>query len=234
VYDRTSGLDVGALVTHHEIETNKDVLSLYPVLAEGVKTIGSLQVRSRGTVGGNICTAAPSADAVGPLLVLDAVCEIQGLSGRRTVPMAAFFTGPKMTVLQDDEILTGIHIPCVPETYGSSYYKYGRRNAMEIALQTITAYVEVGSDGKTCSRIRVALGTSAPTPIRASMTEQYYLGKDLSDEAVIAGGGDVVLKEATPRSSWRSSAGFRRDLLLRLVPRTVKRAYENIFEKGVR
>ncbi|MGM0432313.1 MAG: FAD binding domain-containing protein [Spirochaetota bacterium] len=225
------GMDIGALVTHHEIETNPDVLAYYPVLADGVKTIGSLQVRNRGTIGGNIGTAAPSADAVGPLLVLDAVCVVEGLSGSRTVPLKEFFTGPKRTVLGEDEILTRIQLPPVPKKYGAAYFKYGRRNAMEIALQTITAYVETEDDGKTCSTVRIALGTSAPTPIRATKTEEYYLGKDLSDPEVIKKGGEVVLEEAKPRSSWRSSAEFRRDLLIRLVPRTVKNAYVRLQAK---
>ena len=227
-WEPEKGLTLGALTTHHEI-ANKDIIKKkYPVLAEGVMTIGSYQVRNRGTIGGNICTAAPSADGIGPLLVLDALCEIAGSEGIRQVPLENFFTGPKKTVLKHDELLTRIFLPPVSDNYGGAYFKYGRRNAMEIALQAVSVYLEVEGDGKTCSAVRIALATSAPTPIRARETEKYLLGVDLTDDEKLARAGEIVLTEANPRSSWRASAEFRKDLLLKLVPRTVKTAYGRI------
>ncbi len=226
--DEKTGLDIGSMVTHHEVETSDVVLKHYPVLFEGVNTIGSLQIRNRGTLGGNICTAAPSADGIGPLLVLNAICVVQGLKGMRTIPLEDFFSGPKQTVLKKDDVLVRILVPPVTGENGSAYYKYGRRKAMEIALMGITVYVEVNADGKSCSDARLALATSAPIPIRAKMTEAYLKGKDLSDPVVLKAAGKLVLEEAKPRSSWRSSAEFRRNLLRNLVPKIIHRAYRNV------
>ena len=226
--DEKTGLDIGAMVTLHESETCDIILKHYPVLFEGVNTIGSLQIRNRGTLGGNICTAAPSADGIGPLLVLNASCGVQGLKGKRTIPLEGFFPGPLQTVLKKDEVLVRILVPPVTGKNGSAYYKYGRRKAMEIALMGITAYVEVGADGKSCSDARIALATSAPTPVRAKKTEAYLKGKDLSDPDVLKAAGKLVLEEAKPRSSWRSSAEFRQNLLQNLVPKIIQRAYESL------
>lgn len=225
VWSEKTGLSIGAAVTHHEIERHPDILKHYGVLVEGVRTIGSLQVRNRGTIGGNICTAAPSADGVGPMLVLEASCVVQGVSGKRTIPLVDFFAGPKQTILKEDEVLVRVTMPPTVSSYGGSYFKYGRRNAMEIALLGISVYLEVAKDGKTCTAMRIALGTSAPTPIRARNTEAYYIGKDLTDKDMVEKGGAVILEDASPRSSWRADGDFRRTLLQLLVPRTVREAY---------
>lgn len=224
-WSEREGLSLGAAVTHHEIERHPLICERYDVLVQGVRTIGSLQVRNRGTIGGNICTAAPSADGVGPLLVLDASCVIHGLAGERTVALKDFFTGPKTTVLGEDEVLVRVTVPTPPQNYGGAYFKYGRRNAMEIALLGVSVYLEVAEDGKTCSAMRIALGTSAPTPIRAPKTEAYYIGKDLGDKQAVEGASQIILEDASPRNSWRADGEFRRSLLKLLVPRTVRTAY---------
>ncbi len=221
-------ISMGSMVTHHEIWASPVMKKNYFILTEGVFTIGSHQVRNRGTIGGNICTAAPSADGIGPLLVLNARAVVKGSSGERVIPLEKFFTGPKKTVLEGDEVLARIMIPPVSERSGGAYFKYGRRNAMEIALQAISVFLQVEEDGKTCSDVRIALGTSAPTPIRAYGTEEYLKGKDLTNDTLIAETGRVILNEARPRSSWRSSAEFRKDLLVKLVPRTIRKAYSRI------
>jgi CO/xanthine dehydrogenase FAD-binding subunit len=230
-WSEKEGLSLGAAVTHHEIERHPVIRERYNVLVQGVQTIGSLQVRNRGTIGGNICTAAPSADAVGPLLVLDASCVIHGLSGQRTVALKDFFTGPKTTVLKEDEILAKVTIPTHPVSFGGAYFKYGRRNAMEIALLGVSVYLEVAEDGKTCTVMRIALGTSAPTPIRATKTEAYFIGKDLTDKQSVEAASEIILEDASPRNSWRADGEFRRSLLKLLVPRTVRTAYGSLTQE---
>ncbi|MCK4516594.1 MAG: FAD binding domain-containing protein [Spirochaetaceae bacterium] len=227
-FDPVAGLSIGSMVTLHEMETHPVIKEKYTVLSQAVNTIGSLQTRNLATIGGNICTAAPSADGIPPLLVLNAKCVVQGLDGTRTVPIGEFFVGPKRSVLKADEILVRIEVPPTPAAYGGSYFKYGRRNAMEIALQGICVYVETENDGKTCKEARIALATSAPTPIRTPKTEAFLKGKDLTDDAVLARTGVLIQEEARPRSSWRSSEEFRRDLLEKLVPRTVRAAYAQL------
>ena len=230
-FDPAEGLAIGSMVTLHEMETHPVIREKYAVLFQAVNTIGSLQTRNLATIGGNICTAAPSADGIPPLLVLNARCVVQGLDGTRTVPIDEFFVGPKRSALKADEILVRVVVPPTPKAYGGSYFKYGRRNAMEIALQGICVYVETESNGKTCKEARIALATSAPTPIRTPKTEAFLKGKDLTDDEVLAQTGVLIQEEANPRSSWRSSEEFRRDLLEKLVPRTIRAAYAQLGEE---
>lgn len=224
------GFNIGALTSLHEVEMHPQIQKKYHAVFEGINTIGSYQIRNRATMGGNICTAAPSADGIGPLLVYNTQCCIQGLDGTRIVPLEEFFIGPMKTVLGEDEILTQIIIPPAPADSVSAYRKFGRRKAMEIALQAVSVYLQVEESTTICKECRIALATSAPTPIRARNAEAFILGKNLSDEKVMKELGQVVLTDANPRSSWRSSAEFRKHLLSILVPRTVTKALQKINE----
>lgn len=218
-----NGLDMGALTLHHDMEISETVRRKYQALAEGCSQVGSLQIRHRGTIGGNICNAAPSADSAGPLLVFDAQCVIEGLRGRRVIPLTEFFTGPKRTALADDELLARIILPETAPRSGSAYIKYTRRNAMDLALFGVSCYVEL--DGDVIRAARISLTTSAPTPMRAIRAEEVLTGNVPSEELFIKA-GECAAEEAKPRSSWRSSAEFRKALATELTPRAIRTAVE--------
>ena len=201
---------IGALTPHRYFEESDECWRVFTALAEGCSQIGSVQIRQRGTIGGNICNAVPSADSVGPLLVYDTDCVIASANGEREVPLAEFFTGPKQTVLKDDELLKGVKVYLPAEHSGSRYIKYTRRKAMDLAL--CGASVLVTFDNDRITKARAALTTSAPTAIRAAAAEEYLLDKaaqDIDYEAF----GRLCVESASPRTSWRSSAGFRQAVI---------------------
>ena len=204
------GLDLGALTSHRRIEAWDLIRRRYYALFQGCSQVGSVQIRYRGTLGGNIMNGAPSADSIGPLLVHDAAVVTAGPEGERTVPLEQFYVGFKKFDLRPDELLKRILVPDPPENAGSAYYKYMRRNAMDLALMGVSAYVEL--EGDVLRHVRIALTTAAPTPMRSHAAEAVLEGQPLSD-AVIVRAAEAVAAEGKPRSSWRSSAEFRVRLL---------------------
>jgi CO/xanthine dehydrogenase FAD-binding subunit len=221
-YTPKSGLDIGALTTHRTLERTPLIKEAYAALYDGTSQVGSVQTRTRGTIGGNICNAVPSGDTLGPLLALDARLVVQGLNGRREIPFGEFFLGAKKTALREGEILVRILVPPPAKNSGSAYTKFTRRKAMDLALLGVAVNL-VSGDGKTCDDIRIALSTAAPTVIPAREAERFLIGKELTKEA-LAEAGEIASAEAKPRSSWRSSESYRRELLKALVPQTVEKA----------
>ena len=128
------GLDLGALTSHRRIEAWDLIRRRYYALFQGCSQVGSVQIRYRGTLGGNIMNGAPSADSIGPLLVHDTAVVTAGPEGERTVPLEQFYVGFKKFDLRPDELLKRILVPDPPDNAGSAYYKYMRRNAMDLAL----------------------------------------------------------------------------------------------------
>ena len=173
------------------------------------------------TIGGNICNGAPSADSIGPMLVHDARVVVAGPSGEREVPLKDFYLGLKKLDMGPDELLKRIRIPAPPAHSGSFYIKDTRRNAMDLALLGVSAYVEL--EGDVMKTVRIALTTAAPTPIRAEKTEALLTGKTAVPE-LLAEAGKTVLQESHPRSSWRSSAEFRLALLEELTVQALEQA----------
>ena len=193
----------------------------YRAMFEGCSRVGSVQIRTRGTLGGNICNGAPSADSIGPMLVHDARVVAAGPAGEREAPLHDFYLGLKKLDLRPDELLARIRIPAPPAHSGSFYIKYTRRDAMDLALLGVSAYVELTGD--TLKTVRIALTTAAPTPIRAFETERILTGRPAVEGTFLAA-GKAVLKESHPRSSWRSSAEFRLALLEELTAQALRQA----------
>jgi CO/xanthine dehydrogenase FAD-binding subunit len=216
------GFVIGALTNHFRISRDPILVKRYTALAEAAEKVGSLQIRHRGTIGGNICNAVPSGDTLGPLLAFDAVCSVIGQNGERCLPIEAFFTGPGCTALETDEILKEIILPPCGGGAGSAYIKFTRRNAMDLALLGASAVLRFGADA--CfDHVRISLTTAGPTPMRAKETEAYLIGKK-PDNSVIAEAGRIASLEAKPRGSWRSPEEYRRDILRTIVPEVIKKA----------
>lgn len=220
-------LEVGALTTHHFLDRSPVIREHFAALCEGASQVGSVQIRHRGTVGGNMCNAVPSADTLGPLLVLDAVAVIAGPDGRREVPAEKFFLGPKRTVLEKGELLEKIILP--DKGKGSAYIKFTRRNAMDLALLGASASMYIDGDGL-CRDVRISLTTCAPVPMRAREAEVVLEGKAPDEENLLAA-GVAASKEARPRSSWRCTEQYRRDVLKTIVPRVLRIAADRA-QKG--
>jgi carbon-monoxide dehydrogenase medium subunit len=223
---KNSGYHIGALTTHRMLELSPLVKSELSALNDAAASVGSVQIRNVGTIGGNICTAAPSADTAGPLLVLDAAVVLEGPEGRRTVPIADFFTGTYKTVRKKEEVLIEFHIPEEMGGFGSAYWKHSRRKAMELPLLGVSVALKL-TEGKKISDARVALTVAAPTPVRAYKAEDFLRGKPLSDEVLKAAGKIAASKECcSPRDSLRCEAWYREEIIEVFVPRMAKLAAE--------
>jgi CO/xanthine dehydrogenase FAD-binding subunit len=215
-------LILGALTLHRTVEDEPLFKKQYTALYEGCSQVGSVQIRYRGTLGGNICNAVPSADSVGPLLVFGTNCVISSGTSERTVPLEEFFLAPKKTVLSENEILKELILPKPKPKTGSCYIKYTRRRAMDLALCGYSILISL-DDNDVITEARVALTTCAPTPTRAKNTEAFLLGKT-AGELDIDELGRISVSDAKPRSSWRSSAEFRLALIEELSGRAFRTA----------
>ncbi len=215
-FDAYDGLHIGALVTAREVEVSPVVLEKYFSLAQSVRELGSIQVRNRATIVGNVCRASPSADTLPPLIADGAEITIHGASGHRTLPLEEFFTGPGKTVLQHDELVTAIRVPAPAPRTGKVYFKHGRRKAMELA--TVGVAVTLSQD-----EIRIVLGAVASTPIRAKKAEALLRGKSL-DAKLISEAARAAAEESRPISNVRASAHYRREMVAVLTRRALLQA----------
>lgn len=228
-YVAGEGLTIGALTTHHFLDRSPIIRQYYPALYEGASQVGSVQIRHRGTIGGNICNAVPSGDTLGPLLALNASVVLADANGQRTMPLEEFFLGPKKTALRPGELLVKILLPDSGRSR-SAYIKFTRRGAMDLALLGASAALEL-DDGGICKNVRISLTTCAPVPMRAKQAEAVLEGK-MPTEELIAQAGLAASAEAAPRTSWRGTEEYRRDVLEEIVPRVIRTAMERA-EKGV-
>ena len=215
------GLSVGATTTLHEIETSKLVRQVCPVLSDAVGLIGSLQVRNRGTLGGNLSNGSPAADSAPALLVLDAQLELASASGTRMVPVETFFAGPGKSVLEHGEILKRVRIPQPTPGTQSVYLKFGPRKAMDIAVVSIAVSLRWDSKG-CCSDARIALGAVAPTPLRVKKAEAALIGK--LDEEQIQAAVALAAAETSPVDDIRGGRVYRAHLVKVLAARAIKEA----------
>jgi len=215
-YDEHEGLEIGATVTLNEISNSKVVQTHFPILVKACKTVGSYQVRNRGTLVGNICNASPAADTAPPLLVLEAKVNIIGSTREKTVPITQFFTGVKKNILKKGEIVTSITIPPIKEKWVGVYLKQGRKK--EVDLATVGVAVVCIRD-----EVRIALGAVAPVPVRAFKTEELLKGKTI-DESLLEKAGKSALTEVSPISDVRSSQEYREEIIKVLVRRAILQA----------
>jgi len=224
---KNGGYHIGALTTHRMIEQSQLVMEELPALHDGASEVGSVQIRNVATLGGNICNAAPSADTSGPLLALDATVVLEGPEGRRTVPVMDFFTGTYMTVRKPEEVLIEFEISEDMGNFGSAYWKHSRRKAMELPLLGVAVALKLSEDKKEILDAKIALTVAAPTPVRATLAEDFLKGKPMTDEIFKEAGRIASSPDCcTPRTSLRCEAWYREDMIRVLVPRMAAKAAE--------
>lgn len=226
-------LRIGAGVTYTRII--HELADRLPGLAMASRTVGSPQIRNRGTVGGNLGSASPAGDAHPPLLATDALVEVGSVRGTRRMPIADFFTGPKRHALAPDELIAGFLVP--PAGGPQQFAKIGTRNAMVIAVASfgLALHPEHGTVG-------AALGSAAPTPLFAGEAAAFA-GAELRDTGLWASRaalptvvaerfGELVAMAASPIDDVRGSAAYRRHALAVLAKRTLIWAWDDYRRGG--
>lgn len=214
------GLWVGAGATHAQVMASAAVRERAPLLAAACSTVGSPQIRNRGTIGGNVVTASPAGDTIPALMCLDAVVHIDGAGGARAVPVERFFTGPGKAVLAAGEVVTGFMLPAGAGAGGTAdsasasrrwaYRKLGQRKALSISIAGVAVALSLA--GKAIVRARVALGSVAPTVRRATELERALIGPVPAD-ARLKELAALARKSASPISDIRGSAAYRLDMV---------------------
>lgn len=186
---------IGALTTYSELIASAAVRRRAPMLAAAAREIGSVQIQNRGTIGGNIANASPAGDSLPVLAALDAVVVLRCADGERRVPLTAFYTGYRQSVMRGDELVASIELPRVE---GRQWFrKVGTRAAQAISKVALAAV--------RAERPRVALGSVAPTVVRAYRTEAA-----LADGASIEDARAILMTEISPIDDLRSTAEYRR------------------------
>jgi carbon-monoxide dehydrogenase medium subunit len=217
------GLRIGSLVTHTEIMRSPIIREQLPALVDAAHTIGAVQTRNLGTLGGNLVTAVPSMDSGPTLVALDAIVTIAGPEGKRQLPITQFWTAPRRTVLKTGELLVEVIIPKENVGKPTHFLKFGLRKGQALALVNVAAAFWV--DGNTFKAPRIGLGAVAPTVITAPSAESFLAGKPITPENM-AEGGKLAVNDAKPINDFRASAGYRRDLIAVLTRRALEGAFE--------
>jgi CO/xanthine dehydrogenase FAD-binding subunit len=220
-------LRIGAGVTYTRIIA--ELGNRLPGLAMASRTVGSPQIRNRGTVGGNLGTASPAGDALPPLYASDAEVELASSGGTRRVPVTVFITGPKRNILEPNELIAAFHIP---EAEGPQQYsKIGPRNAMVIAVCAFGLALHPEQ-----RKVGTCVGSAAPTPVRAAEAEDFIEGvleeQGLWDsrgeigEPALVRFGEMVEAVTRPISDVRGTAAYRTHAVGVLARRTLKWAWD--------
>jgi len=222
-------LVIGSATPLGAIEHSADVRRTFPGIAEAASFVGSPQVRSRATVGGNLCNAAPSADTAPILIACGSTAVITDGRADRTVLLEDFFTGPGQTVLRPGELLKAVVVPPVPETGFAKYFK-SFRSAMDCCTVGVAVYTDFAPGSAVVRDLRLALGAVAPTPIRARAAEAMLVGQEL-DEALADRASLEAVGAALPISDLRASAAYRK-VLVEVLSRRALTAARAWAERG--
>ena len=214
-------LSVGPMMTIAEIAESAIVRANFPALHIAAGKLGSQQIRNRATIGGNVCTARPAGDTIGPLIAYGAMAKIGNGTSERSESFETLYKGPGQTSIRAEEVLTAVTISKPARGSHGSYIKYTIRNAMEIALVSATAVLEMQRG--VCRSARVVVGAVAPTFVRCPATEEFLVGKKITEETA-AEAGRLVVEVCSPITDVRASADYRRRLVQILVKRSLLEA----------
>lgn len=219
-------IEIGPLVTHSRLINEPLIKNNFPVLAEAACTIGSTQIRNRGTIGGNIVNASPAADLLPPLIALRAEVELTSGKGKRVSSLEEFLAGPYKTKIQANELLTKIKIPLLGDNYYTNFQKIGRRKALSIARLSLALVTKIDREG-IFRDTRVAPGSATPYPQSLPETEKAINGKSVLNvdlEEI----GKITSKEMVSITGERWSTPYKKPTIAVLL----KRALEKIIKEA--
>ena len=213
---------IGAMTTHRDIARNAVIREVAPFLADACLSVGSPQIRTRGTIGGNIVNASPAADSLPPLTALSAQLRLISRRGSRDVAICDFFKGPYKTAIEPDEILKEVYFSAPPPSCCCAFIKLGRRESLAVARLSIAVLLDVDESGK-ISRAAIAPGACLPMPARITRAEEAVTGK-IPDEGVVDAASQEVGKEMVRVSGVRWSTEYKKPVACSLTKRAMWKA----------
>ena len=207
------GIEIGSGTKLSTVASDERLATFFPAIGQGALNVGTPQIRNLGTIGGNICNASPCADTAPGLLVSSALVVASNGDRERTIPIGEFWSGPGRNNLEKGEMVTAFLLPKPDRERRQGFMKLGPRRAADIAIVNMAMSLFV-RDG-VCTDVRIALGSVAPTPIRASSAEKMMesVAVDKLDFAAIA---EATADDARPISDVRGTAWYRREALCAL------------------
>ena len=220
ITETSDSVVIGSLTTHAEVQRSQGIRMYAPLLSVAVSSIGSPQIRNRGTIGGNIINAAACADTVPPLIALGAEVKLKSSTAERVVPLSEFFIRPYVTAVRQDEILVEIQFPKLPANARSAFVKLGRRNALAIARLSVAAVV-IKDDSGVVQEARIVPGAAFPKWQRVTDAENVLLGKVLSKE-LSAEAGKKVSEAMISITGRRWSTEYKEPVIAVLVRRALE------------
>lgn len=226
IKDDNGEITIGALVTHEELLNNQLFEKNIPFINQAASAVGSPQIRRRGTIGGNICNAAPCADSVPALAALDAEVKLISQSEERKLSLAEFIDGPYKTVLKPDEIMTSIKFIMPESGIGTSFMKVGRRKALAISRMSVAVMVRKDNAGKV-NEFYLSTGSVTPKPTRLPEAERVLLNQEPTDD-LINETAEKVAQIMIATSGYRWSTEYKEPVIKTMVIRSIKQALEAI------
>jgi CO/xanthine dehydrogenase FAD-binding subunit len=210
---------IGATSTHMDVAENRMIREEAHFLSEAAGSVGSVQIRNSGTIGGNIANASPAADTLPPLIALDAKALIISHKGEHHVPLANIFSGPYRTILSSHEFLAGVRFAKLPSGAGTCFLKLGRRRALSISRISIAVVLILGTGGQ-IQEARICPGAVMPIPVRIVPAEQVLIGHDPHPD-LFKKAGEKVAEAILNVTGSRPSTPYKEPVIKNLVLRAL-------------
>lgn len=217
---------IGTCATMAQLSASPVIKEKFSALKTACDNLGSHLIRNRATIGGNCCNASPAGDTIPALMIYDATILIESADGKRELPIKKFFKGPGKTDLAASEILTGFKLPIPPANSGAHYIQLGKRQSSEINVVNVGSFLEYDPATKKIINARIALGSVAATPVRASKAEAVIKGKTADEDTFYTAGETSRKDDCKPIDDFRGSAAYRQAMIGVLTKRTLQAAFE--------
>ena len=218
------GVAIGAMTRQRAVERSDDVARAAPLLGEAMPSIAHPQIRNRGTMGGSIAHADPSAELPAVMLALDAQFRAKSATGERSIPAGEFFKGMLETALAPGELLVEIAVPRLPASSGTAFLEMARRHG-DYALVGVAVVVTLDTRGR-CQEAKLSLLSVGDGPVLANEAGKVLAGQSPSEELLRAAGDAAATRDVDPPSDIHASAAYRRQLVAVLTRRALARAFE--------
>lgn len=224
-FEEGKGLTIGAMARLADVEVHPIIKEKYPAVADAARATANVQIRNMGTMAGNLCNAAPSADNAPVLIAMGAEVTLAGIKGQRQLPIDEFFKGPGLTAIGEGEILTSIHVPMPPRGSGVSYKHISPRGKVDISA--VGVGVMLTMNGDICEETKIALGAVAPIPMRAIKAEKVIKGGRISADLLKKAGLEAS-QECKPITDVRATAEYRKKMVEVLTIRAIDEASSRV------
>jgi len=226
ISENTKGIYIGAGITHNELIFSTVIKEKLPAIAQAASKIGCHQIRNKGTIGGNLCTAASCCD-LGPVLItLNASAEITKSSETRVIPLLDFFVFHRKTIIKKGDLLTRIFVPHSESGTGLYFEKFGLREAAAVSVASVAVMVKLREN--ICVDTCIVIGAVAPTPKISYRAIELIKGKDIAllseNSQILKQAGNAAAEDAVPIDDIRGGANYRRDILKVLTQRAILNA----------